>query len=1040
MASPSDLAQIWQWNELVPASVHQCVHVIIQKRIDAQPDAPAICAWDGALTYAELGRLASDLARRLIDRGVGPDTASIVPLCFEKSMWTAVAMLGVLKAGAGFVLIDPHQPEHRLRTIVEQVGADLIVSSPAQGQLSSRLAPNSIVLSWQLFESPYNPSGPSLLIPDPSSVVYVAFTSGSTGVPKGALISHGNIASALHHQHGRMGFTAKTRFYDFSSYSFDASIGIFFTTLEAGGCICVPSEDDRRDNLVQSIGSLDANTVDLTPSVVALLSPELVPSVEILILGGEALQVRDVRRWWDSVRVMSFYGPCECTPTSTINYDAKIPEDAVHLGKGVGLVTWLVDPEDHHSLVPLGAVGELLLEGPLVGLGYLDDPERTAASFIEDPVWLLAGAAGRRGRRGRLYKTGDLVRYRDDGSLTFVGRKDTQIKIRGQRIELSEIEHVLCEHAGVDDAVAVVHRDQDNDSAWTTAFVTVHEHGAAFQGSSSLEQWERRLRGESTSTNGGHGVLPRRDFTKWEFMYDAGDIDMKQIGEYLTGIVNPMAKNAEASRLPERLRSEFALFSLPTAACPSTANLTPHAGAVEFISKIIHATPAVEKTITGLKTAPADLGPQCLAISSGLVVLNSIIHLFPSQAYLFNVVREALKLEGVKTILFGHVHSDALYRESLAEGAVRLFGESISRDDLRSITEVKLDESELLVNPLFFTGLADRLPGEIAHVEIIPDETDTGDRLGPFRYTAVIHVSPQDRQLQIRRASQAEWVDFEKEGFDRPSLLKLVETSSASALIPVTNIPYRRLIHGQRILQLLQDGGEGTTSTSDWISHARIVEDKHSLSVNDLVDLAKQTGRRVEVNWTLQSSQRGALTAVFYHDPPTQDKTRVLFQFPPKDHQGNTSIGMLCSQPRQQDMNEKVEVELLEALRTRLPSYMIPRVIKILDRMPLNNNCKIDRRALEKDAQRKSRQSASISEGKTLSEPEERVRQIWGDALRIEPTTIGRNDRFFDIGGDSISAMKVVQEARKYGLAITVRDVFFLEVHEMAGRIPPPLT
>ncbi|RYP79649.1 hypothetical protein DL769_002838 [Monosporascus sp. CRB-8-3] len=363
-----------------------------------------------------------------------------------------------------------------------------------------------------------------------------------------------------------------------------------------------------------------------------------------------------------------------------------------------------------------------------------------------------------------------------------------------------------------------------------------------------------------------------------------------------------------------------------------------------------------------------------------------------------------------------------------------------TRDDLRSITEVKPDESELLVNPLFFTGLADRLPDEIAHVEIIPDETDTGDRLGPFRYAAIIHVSSQDTQLQIRQASQAEWVDFEKEGFDRPSLLKLVETSSASALIPVTNIPYRRLIHGQRILQLLQDGGEETTSTSGWISHARIVEDKHSLSVNDLVDLAKQTGRRVEVNWTLQSSQRGALTAVFYHDPPTQDKTRVLFQFPPKDHQGNTSIGMLCSQPRQQDMNEKVEVELLEMLRTRLSSYMIPRVIKILDRTPLNNNCKIDRRALEKDTQRKSRQSASISEGKTLSEPEERVRQVWGDALRIEPTTIGRNDRFFDIGGDSISAMKVVQEARKYGLAITVRDLCFLEVHEMAGRIPPPLT
>lgn len=1035
MATPSDLAQIWQWNELVPECVDKCVHVIIQERIDAQPNAPAVCAWDGALTYAELGQLATDLASRLVQLGVGPDNASTVPLCFEKSMWTAVAMLGVLKAGAGFVLIDPHQPEHRLRTIVKQVGANLIVSSLTKSELSSRLAPKSIVLSSQFFESPYNPTGLSLLIPDPSSVVYVAFTSGSTGEPKGALISHRNLASALHHQHQRMRLTTTTRFYDFSSYSFDASIGIFFTTLVAGGCICVPSEDDRRNNLIQSIVSLNANTVDLTPSVAALLSPDLVPSLETLILGGEALQVRDVSPWWESVRVMSFYGPCECTPTSTINYDAKMPEDAIHLGKGAGLVTWLVDPENYHSLVPLGAVGELLLEGPLVGLGYLHDPERTAASFVNDPVWLLAGAAGWRGRHGRLYKTGDLVRYRDDGSLIFVGRKDTQIKIRGQRIELGEIENVLRGHAGVDNVVAVLHKDQDNDSEWITAFVTIHDHGAAFQRSFSVEQWERRITSESASTDGGHCILPRRDFTKWEFMYDAGDIDMKQIGGWLAGTINPIANNGQASRLPERwIGSEFILFSLPTAASPNTTILTPHAGAVEFISKIIDSTPGLEKTITVLKTAPADLGPQCLAISSGLVVLSSIIHLFPSQAYLFKVVRDALKLEGVKTILFGHVHSDVLYRESLAEGAVRLFGETISHDDIRSITGVKLDESELLVNPMFFTSLLDRLPGEIAHIEIIPDETDTGNRLGPFRYTAVIHISSEDTQLHIRQVKQAEWVDFEEQGFDRQSLLKLLEMGSASALIPVTNIPYSRLMHGQRFIQLLQDGGEEATNPSGWISHTRIAEHTHSLSVHDLVDLARHTGRRVEVSWALQSSQRGALTAVFYHDPPTDDKTRVLFHFPPATDR-NTSIGMLCSQPRQQDMNEEVETELLELLRTRLSSYMVPRMIKVLDRMPLNNNCKIDRRALEKNIQSRTRQGMPILEDKTLSEPEGQVRQIWGNALRVEPTTIGRNDRFFDIGGDSITAMKIVLEAQNYGFTITVRDVFLLEVHEMAERI-----
>ena len=147
MATPSDLAQIWEWNESVPASFERRVHEMIQERIDAQPTAPAIAAWDGELTYGELDRLATGLAGQLVELGVGPQTASIIPLCFEKSMWTAVAMLGVLKAGAGFVLIDPNQPEQRLRNIVRQTEANIIVSSCSNTALSSRLAPQVVILS-----------------------------------------------------------------------------------------------------------------------------------------------------------------------------------------------------------------------------------------------------------------------------------------------------------------------------------------------------------------------------------------------------------------------------------------------------------------------------------------------------------------------------------------------------------------------------------------------------------------------------------------------------------------------------------------------------------------------------------------------------------------------------------------------------------------------------------------------------------------------------------------------------------------------------
>ena len=147
-----DLGRIWEWNSTVPTHVERCIHEMIEERARAQPAAPAVCAWDGDLTYAELDRLATQLAGRLVDLGVGPDM--LVPLCFEKSMWTMVAILGVLKAGAGFVLLDPSLPEQRLKAIVRQVKATLVLSSPSNQTLSLRLAPDGGHYQFKFLQRP----------------------------------------------------------------------------------------------------------------------------------------------------------------------------------------------------------------------------------------------------------------------------------------------------------------------------------------------------------------------------------------------------------------------------------------------------------------------------------------------------------------------------------------------------------------------------------------------------------------------------------------------------------------------------------------------------------------------------------------------------------------------------------------------------------------------------------------------------------------------------------------------------------------------
>ncbi|KAK3623797.1 hypothetical protein LTR22_024225, partial [Elasticomyces elasticus] len=433
---------MWSWNAIVPATIERCVHDLIAEQVQSRPDASAVCAWDGDLTYGELDTLSSELARELVRRGVKAET--IVPLCFEKSRWTTVAMLGVMKAGGAFVLLDAGQPEARLRSIVEKVDAKVLVCSTQHEKTGARLLPTVgavLVASaqpngWSTAEDDEHHLPPI----DSKSALYVVLTSGSTGTPKGITITHAKYVSGVWPRIKCLGYHAGIRIFDFASYSFDVAADNMMTATIVGGCLCIPSDAERRDDVVGSIRRTHAEVANVTPTLARLISAEELPSLQILILLGEKLSFQDIDAWRGRTLAVNAYGPTECGVLGTI-CAKTIKSEPSNIGHGVGCVTWVVDPADYKRLVPIGAIGELLIEGPIVGRGYLGDPEKTAAAFIEDPPWLLCGGGGVAGRRGRLYKTGDLVRYASDGSLIFVGRKDTQVKVRGQRVELGEVEY-----------------------------------------------------------------------------------------------------------------------------------------------------------------------------------------------------------------------------------------------------------------------------------------------------------------------------------------------------------------------------------------------------------------------------------------------------------------------------------------------------------------------------------------------------------------------------------------------------------------------
>lgn len=444
LVGKQDRQQIMAWNSAEPERIDRCVHHLIHDRCLAQPDAPAISAWDGDLTYRELDMLSSILAIHLADLGVGPEL--FVPIYFEKSLWAIIAILGVIKAGGAFILLDPSHPKQRLRVICHAVSASIIVSSKQNALIAGELAAQVVLLgqnesAWRRDHCQQRVDGnghweSSSVTPE--SALYAIFTSGSTGTPKGAVVHHAAFStSAIAHGKSFL-LDRDSRVLQFASYVFDASVIEIVTTLIAGGCICVPSDTTRQSNLSQVAREMRVTWAELTPSVARTLQPGDIPTLQILVFIGEAVRASDIQLWSKHVTLLNGYGPTECSAISTVA-SALSDTDPANIGRATGCSCWIVDREDHNRLMPIGVVGELLLEGPIIGRGYLGDPEKTAAAFIKPPDWRHHFRSSQGSTA--MYKTGDLVQYAGNGTLRFVSRKDNQVKIRGQRLELGEVEY-----------------------------------------------------------------------------------------------------------------------------------------------------------------------------------------------------------------------------------------------------------------------------------------------------------------------------------------------------------------------------------------------------------------------------------------------------------------------------------------------------------------------------------------------------------------------------------------------------------------------
>ncbi|GES60591.1 acetyl-CoA synthetase-like protein [Aspergillus terreus] len=464
--SPEGLRQIAEWNQdRTYEKKGAYIHRLFEKRVDKHPHAPAICAWDGELTYCELNAHAAAVASRILEAAL-PGDEGILGLFFEKSMWTTVAILGALKAGKGFILLHPSQPVKRLQAICNRLGVQAVLSLPQFEASVEALGAPKILLSGRTDQPcTQNPAREEAKgTPQYDRVLYAGFTSGSTGEPKIYTISHAAFCSGLDAWGRALNVNERSRVFQSASYNFTVSTIEQLAPLCLGGCVCVPSEEALRNDIGAAIRTLRSNWAEFTPGVARLLNPEAVPEVRTLLLTGEAVTKADVDRWHGRLDLRVFYGQSENSMGASVAIYEDLASDHRNIGRTFASRGWLVDPDNHHRLVPLGVEGELLLEGPCVGPGYLNNPEQTNATFIHNPAWLqkhqLTPIAG-----GRFLKTGDLVCYDlRRGCFQYRGRKGVQVKIRGQRVELGEIEYHASQHLSSYDGAPVAEVVRPADS------------------------------------------------------------------------------------------------------------------------------------------------------------------------------------------------------------------------------------------------------------------------------------------------------------------------------------------------------------------------------------------------------------------------------------------------------------------------------------------------------------------------------------------------------------------------------------------------
>jgi amino acid adenylation domain-containing protein len=470
-----------EWNDTqTDYPKNSCIHQLFEEQVERSPNAIAVVFEDEQLTYRELNNRSNQLAHYLQKLGVGSEV--LVGICLERSVEMIVGLLGILKAGGAYVPLDPAYPQERFNFMLKDAQVSILLTHSVlaplfkgdRAKFSDRQHQLSVICLDKDADTitQFSQENPTSHVTS-DNLAYVIYTSGSTGKPKGVLIEHRGLCNLSKAQIKTFNLQPSDRILQFASLSFDASIFEIVMALLFGATLYLARKESLLPGtaLLQLLRENAITHVTLPPSVLAVLPAQELPALRTIISAGEACSIDIVRRWASGRQFFNAYGPTEATVWSTVGaYDhTPLPSDngeMPSIGRPIAN-TQVYILDSHLQPLPIGIPGELYIGGDALARGYLNQPELTAVAFIPNPF--------RNKPSERLYKTGDLARYRSDGTIEFLGRIDEQVKIRGFRIELGEIEAVLNQHPFVKEAIALATQDISSHQRLVTYIVPNQE-------------------------------------------------------------------------------------------------------------------------------------------------------------------------------------------------------------------------------------------------------------------------------------------------------------------------------------------------------------------------------------------------------------------------------------------------------------------------------------------------------------------------------------------------------------------------------------